>query len=165
MLYAVIALAAVILILTVSSVRKVPPETEFIIERMGSFYSVIGEGVHFVMPLIDRVAAKVSLAGQCLPLENVTVVSADGKSLRLSAAVHFSVSDAQKFYCGIGNAVTSLGSLTLTAFRDVISSVDAAAALDSQGTVEKTVLRAVSAAAEQWGLNVSETKLTELSLY
>lgn len=164
MIYVFAALAAVIIVMTAASFKKVPPETVFVVERMGSFYASYGEGVHFVVPLLDKVTAKISLAPQCLPLEKAAAVSADQVSLRLSALIRFSVTDAQKYSCSTENTPAALSSLTLTAFRNVISAVSAGDAVKSQDTIEKTVFRAVSAAAEQWGLNVSEIKLTELSL-
>ena len=163
MIYVAAGLAIVIFILIVSSVKIVPPGAVFIVERMGAFYAVYTEGVHFSIPFLDRIAAKVSTADQCLPVENVTALSSDEKPLTLSAEVCFCVTDAERFFYSTENTVSSLGRLTLTALRDIVSAMDAAAVLASQEDIGKKAARVTAPAAEQWGLLVKEIRLTELS--
>ena len=162
----VIAVTVPILIITVmifSSVKQVPPGAVFIMERLGSFHCVYTEGVHFAMPFLDRIAAKVNVTPQCLPLESVTALSSDDRPLLISAEIHFFIADAAAFFYSTGNAVQDLGRLTLTGLRDIIGSMDGGTALSSREETEKKLTRVIAPAVEQWGLAVSDIRLTELS--
>ncbi|SDB30725.1 SPFH domain / Band 7 family protein [Ruminococcaceae bacterium FB2012] len=163
MIYVVSGLAILIFILIVSSVKIVPPGAVFIVERMGSFYAVYTEGVHFSIPFLDRITAKVSTADQRLPVENVTALSSDERPLTLSAEVCFCVADAERFFYSTENTVSSLGRLTLTALRDIVSAMDAETVLASKEDIGKKAARVTAPAVDKWGLLVKEIRLTELS--
>ena len=162
-LYVSLPVIAVIFLTIMSSMKQVPPGAVFIVERMGSFYTVYTEGVHFKTPFLDRIVAKVNVTEQCLPLESVTAVASDGTPIVFTAGIHFRIVDAAAFFYSTENSVSSLGRLTLTALRDIISSTDGETVLGSKAETENKVTRAIAPATEKWGLLVSEIKLTELS--
>lgn len=160
MVYVFAAAAVVVILAALSSVKQVPPGAAFVVERLGSFYTVNTEGVHFAVPFIDRVVRKVDMTPQRLPVENIRITSPEGGSVRAAALVSFTVADAQLFHYAVDNTVTALESLTRTALTDLIRSDPGT---DGPQGIERKALRAIAPATERWGLAVSEIKLTELS--
>ena len=63
----VVGLVFIIILLVISNVRIVPQATEFVIERRGVYYTTWETGLHFKIPVIDRIAKKISLT-QSMPM-------------------------------------------------------------------------------------------------
>ena len=57
----IIILLVLIIILLVTNIRVVPQATEFVIERLGTYYTTWETGLHLKVPLVDRVAKRISL--------------------------------------------------------------------------------------------------------
>ena len=58
---AVVILIALIIALIVTNIRIVPQANAYVLERLGAYYGTWQVGLHFKIPLIDKVARKVSL--------------------------------------------------------------------------------------------------------
>jgi regulator of protease activity HflC (stomatin/prohibitin superfamily) len=56
-------------VLIVSAVRRVPAGQVYSLYRHGKLVRVLQSGTHLVLPLLDRVAHKINLAGQTLRFE------------------------------------------------------------------------------------------------
>ena len=56
-----IAIIAIILIVLALNVKVVQQSRAYVVERMGAFHAVWGVGIHFKLPLLERVAKIVSL--------------------------------------------------------------------------------------------------------
>ena len=59
-----IILALLVLIVLGSCIKIVPQSRAFVIERLGAFRTVWGVGLHFKVPIFERVAKNVSLKEQ-----------------------------------------------------------------------------------------------------
>ena len=53
----------VVLLILLCSLRIVPQATEYVIERLGKYKKTWSAGLHLLIPVIDVVAKKVTLAG------------------------------------------------------------------------------------------------------
>lgn len=60
----------VLIVLIASAVRHVPAGQVHSLYRRGKRVRVLQQGIHLVLPLFDRVAHKINLAGQTLRLES-----------------------------------------------------------------------------------------------
>jgi regulator of protease activity HflC (stomatin/prohibitin superfamily) len=56
-------------VLIISAVRRVPAGQVYSLYRRGKLVRVLQSGTHLVLPLLDRVAHKINLAGQTLRFE------------------------------------------------------------------------------------------------
>lgn len=58
-------------VLIISAVRRVPAGQVYSLYRRGKLVRVLQPGTHLVLPLLDRVAHKIDLAGQTLRFEEL----------------------------------------------------------------------------------------------
>ncbi|MBR4555160.1 MAG: hypothetical protein IKO27_06145 [Ruminococcus sp.] len=162
MTVAVIIIVIAVMLVMFMSFVKVPAGTAYVVERLGSFCTVFGEGIHFRIPFLDKIAAKVALTEQDLVLDRERAVSADNAEMRYTVAVRFRVTDPQQFHYGITNAGTALAKLIRTAANAVIGSLPSQEASESLEALGKKVERAVESGAGLWGILIEDISFSEL---
>lgn len=107
-----LAALCVLALLVVASVRRVPEGHVYTFRRMGGHVRVVGSGTHLVMPLVERVAHKISLAGAAIPVEGL---QRDGGAAH-RAVVYFQVLDPQRADVVIEDIENLLRTLTRRLF-------------------------------------------------
>ena len=92
--FAVIAVIVVLLIvLVITNVIIVPQASAYVIERLGAYQQTWGTGLHFKVPLIDRVANKVTLKERIADFKPQPVITRDNVTMQIDTVVYFFVSD------------------------------------------------------------------------
>ena len=72
-----LAIAAFIIICIFLGVRIVPQSQKHVVERLGRLRSVLGPGINFVVPFLDRIAHKVSILERQLPTAQQDAITTD----------------------------------------------------------------------------------------
>ena len=80
-------IALLIIILLVTNIRIVPQATVFVIERLGAYYSTWETGLHLKIPIIDRVAKKISLKEQVMDFAPQPVITKDNVTMQIDTIV------------------------------------------------------------------------------
>ena len=75
-------------LLVIASVRRIPEGQVYALRRMGGHVRLVGSGTHLVLPLVERVARKISLAGATVAVDDL---ARDGHKFR--GVVYFQVLD------------------------------------------------------------------------
>ncbi|MCK9538871.1 hypothetical protein [Dokdonella sp.] len=91
-----LTLVATLLVLAVASIRRIPEGQVYALRRLGGHTRLLGAGTHFTLPLIERVAHKISLGGS-----QITVESADAAR---RATIYFQVIDPARMGSAIGES-------------------------------------------------------------
>ena len=78
---AIVAVVALILIVIISSIKIVPQAKAYVIQRLGSYYTTWQTGVHFKMPIIDKIAKQVSLKEQVVDFPPQPVITKDNVTI------------------------------------------------------------------------------------
>ena len=86
-----IILALLVLILLGSCVKVVPQSRAFVIERLGAFRTVWGVGLHFKMPLFERVVKNVSLKEQVVDFPPQPVITKDNVTMQIDTVIYFQI--------------------------------------------------------------------------
>ena len=88
-----IIICVIVLIIVLSCINVVPQAKAYVVERLGGYQATWGVGVHFKLPIIDRVAKRVILKEQVVDFAPQPVITADNVTIPLS----FSRSQIQSF--------------------------------------------------------------------
>src|SRR5690625_5814466 len=75
------------------SIRVVPQAVALIIERLGRYQTTYHAGLHFLIPFIDKVRARVDLREQVVSFEPQPVITSDNLVVSIDTVIYFSVSD------------------------------------------------------------------------
>lgn len=158
--YLIIAFILIVLILI--CLKIVPQATEHVIERLGKYHKTWSAGLHFLIPLIDRVAKKVTLKEQVLDSPPQPVITKDNVTMRIDTVVYFRVFDAKLFTYGAVNPISALENLTATTLRNIVGELELDDTLTSRDTINSKMTDILDNATDQWGIKVNRVELKNI---
>ena len=153
---------AVLIVLILLCLRVVPQATEHVIERLGKYNKTWEAGLHFLVPVIDRVAKKVTLKEQVLDSPPQPVITKDNVTMQIDTVVYFKVFDAKLFTYGAVNPISALSNLTATTLRNIVGELELDDTLTSRDTINGKMTEILDSATDQWGIKVNRVELKNI---
>ena len=116
---AIIILIVVVILILASCIKIVPQANAYVVERLGAYQGTWEVGIHFKMPIIDRVAKRVLLKEQVVDFAPQPVITKDNVTMRIDTVVFFQITDPKLFSYGVENPIMAIENLTATTLRYV----------------------------------------------
>lgn len=157
-----VVILAIVLVLVFLCLRVVPQATEYVIERLGKYQKTWGAGLHFLIPIIDRVSKRVTLKEQVLDSPPQPVITKDNVTMQIDTVVYFKVFDAKLFTYGAVNPISALSNLTATTLRNIVGELELDDTLTSRDTINGKMTEILDSATDQWGIKVNRVELKNI---
>ncbi len=158
-----IALAVVIFIILVSSIKVVRQSTAIVVERLGKFHRLLGTGVHFIVPFIDRrVGGAISLKERIADFPPQPVITKDNVTMQIDTVVYYQVTDAKLFTYGVEDPVRAIENLTATTLRNLVGELELDGTLTSRDTVNSKMRLILDEATDPWGIKINRVELKNI---
>lgn len=161
-LIAVIIAIVVVLIIIASCIKIVPQAQAFVIERLGGYKETWSVGVHFKMPLIDKVAKRVLLKEQVVDFPPQPVITKDNVTMRIDTVVYFQITDPKLFAYGVENPIMAIENLTATTLRNIIGDLELDETLTSRETINTKMRASLDVATDPWGIKINRVELKNI---
>ena len=161
-MWILIILAVLFIILLVTNVRVVPQATEFVIERLGTYYTTWETGLHFKVPLVDRVAKRISLKEQVMDFAPQPVITKDNVTMQIDTIVFYQVTDAKLYTYGVERPILAIESLAATTLRNIIGDMELDHTLTSRDVINSRITSALDQATDKWGIKVNRVELKNI---
>ena len=158
----IIILLVLIIFLLVTNIRVVPQATEFVIERLGTYYTTWETGLHFKVPLVDRVAKRISLKEQVMDFAPQPVITKDNVTMQIDTIVFYQVTDAKLYTYGVERPILAIESLTATTLRNIIGDMELDHTLTSRDVINSRITAALDQATDKWGIKVNRVELKNI---
>ena len=152
----------IVLVLILLCLKIVPQATEHVIERLGKYHTTWGAGLHILIPVIDRVAKKVTLKEQVLDSPPQPVITKDNVTMQIDTVVYFKVFDAKMYTYGAVNPISALQNLTATTLRNIVGELELDDTLTSRDTINGKMTEILDSATDQWGIKVNRVELKNI---
>ena len=154
----------VILILAVlgANIRIVPQSRAFVIERLGAFRCVWGVGIHFKIPLIERVAKNVSLKEQVVDFAPQPVITKDNVTMQIDTVIYFQITDPKLYTYGVESPMSAIENLTATTLRNIIGDLELDQTLTSRDHINTKMRSLLDEATDPWGIKVNRVELKNI---
>jgi regulator of protease activity HflC (stomatin/prohibitin superfamily) len=162
LLFALLVFAAVV-ILIVRTLRVVPQQRAWVLERLGRFHSVLQPGLNFVVPFLDRVAYKHDLREIPLDVPPQVCITRVNTQLQVDGILYFQVTDPRLASYGASNYVLAITQLAQTTLRSVIGRMELDRAFEERDQINAAVVNALDAAAANWGVKVLRYEIKDLT--
>lgn len=160
--YLVAVLVLVILIILASCVKIVPQATALVMERLGAYNGTWPVGIHFKLPIVDRVAKKVTLKEQVVDFAPQPVITKDNVTMRIDTVVFFQITDPKLFAYGVENPIMAIENLTATTLRNIIGDLELDQTLTSRETINTKMRASLDVATDPWGIKVNRVELKNI---
>ncbi len=158
----VIILVLILLLVLASCVKIVPQAQAFILERLGGYQTTWDVGLHFKIPLIDRVAKRVNLKEQVVDFDPQPVITKDNVTMRIDTVVFFQITDPKLFTYGVENPIMAIENLTATTLRNIIGDMELDQTLTSREVINTTMRSTLDVATDPWGIKVNRVELKNI---
>ena len=153
---------ALLLLIVVSNIIVVQQSRAYVIERLGAFQAVWGVGLHMKVPLIDRVAKRVSLKEQVLDYPPQPVITKDNVTMQIDTVVYFQITDPKLYAYGVERPMIAMETLTATTLRNIIGDLELDQTLTSRDVINTKMRAILDEATDPWGIKVNRVELKNI---
>ena len=157
----VIIIVIALLFLT-SCIKIVPQAKALVIERLGAYQATWSVGLHFKLPIIERVARRVDLKEQVVDFAPQPVITKDNVTMRIDTVVFYQITDPKLFTYGVENPMMAIENLTATTLRNIIGDLELDQTLTSRETINTKMRAALDIATDPWGIKVNRVELKNI---
>jgi len=154
-----VVVAAIVVVLLMSSVKVVPQAHARIIERLGRYQRTLNAGLAFVIPMVDKVRARVDLREQVVSFPPQPVITEDNLVVSIDSVIYFQVTDPRAATYEIANYLMGIEQLTVTTLRNVIGSMDLEETLTSRDSINAQLRGVLDDATGRWGIRVNRVEI------
>ena len=158
----IIAIVVIILCVLASCIKIVPQAHAFIVERLGGYQCTWSVGLHFKVPIIDKVARKVLLKEQVMDFPPQPVITKDNVTMQIDTVVFFQITDPKLFTYGVENPIMAIENLTATTLRNIIGDLELDQTLTSRETINTHMRSNLDIATDPWGIKVNRVELKNI---
>lgn len=158
-----LVVAVVVVVFVVKSVKVVPQQNAWVVERLGKFHAVLGPGLNTVFPFIDRVAYKHLLKEIPMDVPSQVCITKDNTQLTVDGIIYFQVTDPMRASYGSSNYVVAITQLAQTTLRSVIGKLELDRTFEERDVINASVVSALDEAATNWGVKVLRYEIKDLT--
>ena len=156
-------LLIIAVIFVFKSIKVVPQQHAWVVERLGKYNGTLTPGLSFLMPFIDRVAYKHLLKEVPLDIPSQVCITRDNTQLQVDGILYFQVTDAMRASYGSSNYVVDISQLAQTSLRSVIGKLELDKTFEERDIINAQVVQAIDEAALNWGVKVLRYEIKDLT--
>ena len=152
----------IVIAILVANVKIVPQAQVYVLERLGAYYATWEKGIHFKIPIIDKVAKKISLKEQVVDFAPQPVITKDNVTMQIDTIVFYQVTDAKLYTYGVDRPILAIESLTATTLRNIIGDMELDHTLTSRDIINSKITASLDQATDKWGIKVNRVELKNI---
>ena len=156
-------LLVIAVIFVAKSVKVVPQQNAWVVERLGKYHSSLAPGLNFLVPFIDQVAYKHSLKEIPLDVPSQVCITRDNTQLQVDGILYFQVTDPMRASYGSSNYIMAVTQLAQTSLRSVIGKLELDKTFEERDMINAQVVSAIDEAALNWGVKVLRYEIKDLT--
>lgn len=160
---AIILLVIIIIALIVTNIRIVPQANAYVIERLGAYHATWQVGLHFKIPLIDKVAKKVSLKEHVIDFPPQPVITKDNVTIEIDTVIYFQITDSKLYAYGVENPMAAIENLTATTLRNIIGELELDGTLTSREHINSKIRLVLDEATDAWGIKINRVEVKNIN--
>ena len=158
----VIILVFIAIIIICSTIKIVPQAHAYVIERLGTYCGTWSVGLHMKMPIIDKIARRVTLKEQVVDFAPQPVITKDNVTMRIDTVVFFQITDPKLFCYGVENPIMAIENLSATTLRNIIGDMELDETLTSREVINTKMRASLDVATDPWGIKVNRVELKNI---
>ncbi len=159
---ALILLVIAVIFIT-RSIKVVPQQNAWVVERLGKYHATLAPGLNFLVPFIDRVAYKHGLKEIPLDVPSQVCITRDNTQLQVDGVLYFQVTDPMRASYGASNYIVAITQLAQTTLRSVIGKLELDKTFEERDLINAKVVAAIDEAALNWGVKVLRYEIKDLT--
>jgi regulator of protease activity HflC (stomatin/prohibitin superfamily) len=158
-----VILFVIAVIFITQSIKVVPQQHAWVVERLGKYNGTLMPGLNFLVPFVDKVAYKHLLKEVPLDIPSQVCITRDNTQLQVDGILYFQVTDAMRASYGSSNYIVAISQLAQTSLRSVIGKLELDKTFEERDIINAQVVQAIDEAALNWGVKVLRYEIKDLT--
>ncbi len=149
-------------VLIISNVRVVPQANAYVVERLGAYITTWNVGLHVKVPLMDRIANKVSLKEHVIDFPPQPAITKDNVTIKIDTVIYYQITDPKLYTYGVSRPIVALENLTATTLRNIIGNIELDETLTSRDLINTQMRSILDEATDPWGIKVNRVEVKNI---
>lgn len=158
----VFIILAIVLLVIIANIKIVPQANEFVVEFLGKYKATWSAGIHIKVPVLEKVAKRVTLKEQVLDSPPQPVITKDNVTMQIDTVIYYAIYDAKLYAYGAVNPISALANLAATTLRNLVGELELDGTLTSRDTINGKMTAILDDATDQWGIKVTRVELKNI---
>ena len=158
----IIGILALIIIVLIANIKIVPQAHSYIVELLGAYHSSWGVGLHFKIPVVEKIVKKVSLKEQVVDFPPQPVITKDNVTMQIDTVVYFQITDPRLYTYGVELPMSAIENLTATTLRNIIGDMELDESLTSRDIINTKMRSILDEATDPWGIKINRVELKNI---
>ncbi len=157
-----IVLLIIIAIVLIKGIKIIPQSKAYVVERLGAYHRTMQTGLHYVIPIFERVANVVSLKEKVQDFAPQPVITKDNVTMQIDTVVYLQITDPKLYTYGVENPVNAIENLTATTLRNIIGDLELDETLTSRDIINSKMRSILDEATDPWGIKVNRVEVKNI---
>ena len=157
------ALVLIAIALLVTNIRIVPQARAYVVERLGAYHGTWQVGLHFKIPLIDKIARKVSLKEKVIDFPPQPVITKDNVTMAIDTVIYFQITDPKLYTYGVESPMDAIENLTATTLSNIIGELELDESLTSREHINSKIRLVLDEATDPWGIKINRVEVKNIT--
>lgn len=157
-----VVLAVLLIIVIIANIKIVPQAHSYVIERLGAYSTSWSVGLHFKIPVLERVAKRVTLKEQVVDFPPQPVITKDNVTMQIDTVVYYEITDPKLYTYGVELPMSAIENLTATTLRNIIGDMELDESLTSRDIINTKMRAILDEATDPWGIKVNRVELKNI---
>ncbi|MCD8157413.1 MAG: SPFH/Band 7/PHB domain protein [Clostridiales bacterium] len=157
-----LVLIILIIVFIASNIKIVPQAHAYVVERLGAFYQVWDVGLHFAIPIIDKVSKKIVMKELVADFPPQPVITKDNVTMQIDTVIYLQVTDPKLYTYGVENPMRAIENLTATTLRNIIGELELDQTLTSRDIINSKMRLILDEATDPWGIKINRVELKNI---
>lgn len=155
-------LLIIIVVVLASGIKIIPQSKAMVVERLGAYHRTMQTGLHYVIPIFERVANYVSLKEKVSDFAPQPVITKDNVTMQIDTVVYLQITDSKLYTYGVENPVNAIENLTATTLRNIIGELELDETLTSRDVINAKMRAILDEATDPWGIKVNRVEVKNI---
>ncbi len=157
-----IPILVIVFIGIVLCIKVVPQAEAYVIERVGSYLETWHNGLHFMIPFIDRISNKLTLKEIVKDFKPQPVITKDNVTMQIDTVVYYQITDPKLYTYGVESPIIAIENLTATTLRNIIGELELDQTLTSRDVINAKMRSILDEATDPWGIKINRVEVKNI---
>nr|WP_107846165.1 SPFH domain-containing protein [Litoreibacter ponti] len=153
-----------LVVVVLAGVRIVPQSDKFVVERFGRLRSVLGPGINFIVPFLDRVAHKISILERQLPTNRQDAITSDNVLVQVETSVFYRIIEPEKTVYRIRDIDAAIATTVAGIVRSEIGTLELDEVQSNRAQLILRIQASLEKIVDDWGIEVTRAEILDVNL-